>query len=236
MVCASGQGSARLLEYRYRQEFGAHLDRIVVCDVSEVGSVDFTDIDYVFTTVPLPQKLPVPVRLVKFFLDERDISVMNELFSYPVDRELACFDARLFEPHLAAASADEVIDRLSALAATVEDLPENFADLVRERERLAATAFGNDVALPHPMQAVSDRTFVAIGLLDEPVAWGAHEVRAVFLISVARETDIDLNAFYHALLRVLMDADAVALLLKDRRFETLLALVREQRRKEAARG
>ena len=118
------------------------------------------------------------------------------------------------------------------LAATVEDLPGDFAELVKERERIAPTAFGNLVALPHPMRAVSARTFVAVGLLDEPVTWAGHEVWGVFLISLATERDLDLSAFYHTLLRVLMDTDAVRELLEDRRFETLLALVRRQQRRE----
>ena len=124
------------------------------------------------------------------------------------------------------------IKPLSALAATVEDLPDDFAELVKERERIAPTAFGNLVALPHPMRAVSARTFVAVGLLDEPVTWAGHEVWGVFLISLATERDLDLSAFYHTLLRVLMDTDAVRELLDDRRFETLLALVRRQQRRE----
>ena len=232
VVCASGQGSARLLEYRYRKEFGAHLDRIIVCDVSEIDEVDFSEIDYVFTTVPLNRQLPVPVRLVKYFLDDADISLLNELFSAPVDKGLSCYDRRLFEAHLAATTPDEAIEALSALAATVEELPDDFAELVKERERIAPTAFGNLVALPHPMRAVSARTFVAVGLLDEPVTWAGHEVWGVFLISLATERDLDLNAFYHTLLRVLMDTDAVRELLEDRRFETLLALVRRQQRRE----
>lgn len=232
VVCASGQGSARLLEYRYRKEFGAHLDRIIVCDVSEIDEVDFSEIDYVFTTVPLNRQLPVPVRLVKYFLDDADISLMNELFSAPVDKGLSCYDRRLFEAHLAATTPDEAIEALSALAATVEELPDDFSELVKERERIAPTAFGNLVALPHPMRAVSKRTFVAVGLLDEPVTWAGHEVWGVFLISLATERDLDLSAFYHTLLRVLMDTDAVRELLEDRRFETLLALVRRQQRRE----
>ena len=110
--------------------------------------------------------------------------------------------------------------------------PDDFAELVKERERIAPTAFGNLVALPHPMRAVSKRTFVTVGLLDEPVTWAGHEVWGVFLISLAAERDLDLNAFYHTLLRVLMDTDAVRELLEDRRFETLLALVRKQQRRE----
>ena len=47
IVCASGKGSAQLLHYRYRQEFGSYVGRIETCDVSNVKKVDFKDIDYV---------------------------------------------------------------------------------------------------------------------------------------------------------------------------------------------
>lgn len=83
VVCASGAGSARLLEYRCHQEFGAYLESVQACDVSMVGNVDFSRIDYVFTTVPLPIEVPVPVREVGVFLDSADVKGIIELFKKP---------------------------------------------------------------------------------------------------------------------------------------------------------
>ena len=53
IVCASGAGSARMLEHQYRKLFGMYIDSIETCDVDRVGSFVFSHIDFVFTSVPL---------------------------------------------------------------------------------------------------------------------------------------------------------------------------------------
>ena len=176
IVCASGRGSARLLAMRCREEFGPQLGTIKTCDVSRVAGADFSQIDYVFTTVPLPVAVPVPVRAVGYFLDARDVAGVQELFhasERAAARASQWFDPRLFMPHLAATTRDEVIAALCERAASVMPLTGDVAGLVRQREESAPTSFGNLVAMPHPLVSVTGRTFVCAACLDEPVDWRA---------------------------------------------------------------
>ena len=126
MVCASGAGSARLLEWRCQQEFGAYIGKISTCDVLDIDRVDFSDIDYVFTTVPITRPLPVPVREVKYFLDTSEVEEVKELLSGEEAPECASilgyFDHRLFFPHLAFDNKIEALDFLLAQAAEVKEV------------------------------------------------------------------------------------------------------------------
>ena len=228
VVCASGQGSARLLEWRYRQEFGAYINDVVTCDVAHVTAQDFTDIDYVFTTVPLGVALPVPVREVKFFLDDADVLTLRELLAgapaaLSLDR---FFDRRLFVGDLQADTKEEAIDALCDLVKAYRDVDSSFRDLVYRREAAAPTSFGNNVAMPHPLEPVSDQTFVAVGLLKHPIAWNEWaSAQAVFLVCVSREWNDGLRDFYEATTRVLTDKDKIALLLEKRSWEALMELL-----------
>lgn len=225
VVCASGAGSAKLLEYRYRQEFGPYVDDIMTCDVAHVGQQDFSKIDYVFTTVSLAEALPVPVREVGFFLDEAEIEDVKSVLSaslVPMDLYASYFPSELFFPHVAAATRDEAISFLCEAARGFTSLPEDFERLVLQREDLAPTAFGNFVAMPHPIEPVSDETFVAVALLDESISWNGRDVRAVFLVSIARERERDLNEFYDSFSRLLLSKDAVARVLSARSREQFL--------------
>lgn len=223
VVCASGHGSARLLEYRCRQEFGDCINRIETCDAQHVSRVDFSDIDYVFTTVPLSAKLPVPVREVKFFLDDTNVSLIRDLLQRSEARGgiLHYFDPELFMAHVRAADKDEVLVRMCDLAAAHREVDRDFRSLVMEREAAAPTAFGGLVAIPHPSRAACDSSFVCVCLLDAPVEWNGNEVRAVFLLSIARQPDADLEAFYDRLSDVIFDSQSIRRLLSDQRFQTL---------------
>lgn len=225
IVCASGRGSARLLAMRCREEFGPQLGTIKTCDVSRVAGADFSQIDYVFTTVPLPVAVPVPVRAVGYFLDARDVAGVQELFhasERAAARASQWFDPRLFMPHLAATTRDEVIAALCERAESVMPLVGDVAGLVRQREESAPTSFGNLVAMPHPLVSVTGRTFVCAACLDEPVDWAGKPVRVALLVCVSDDPDEDLHDFYQAMLSFAGSASAVSRLLGDQRFETLL--------------
>lgn len=228
VVCASGQGSARLLEWRYRQEFGTWLDRIETCDVAHVASRDLTGIDYVFTTVPLERKLPVPVREVKYFLDDEDVNSVRRILSGEAAAAAplaAYFDERLFLGALDAEDKDGALDALCARVAEVHDVPGDFRALVQRREELAQTCFGNLVAMPHPVTPVTTSTFVAVAVLNHSVSWNGQEVRAVFLVSVSSLRDQKLDAFYRGMARLLTSREAIQKLVSNPDFATLLDVI-----------
>lgn len=230
VVCASGAGSARLLEYRYRREFGNYLNRIVTCNASQVDEIDFSDIDYVFTTVPLGRNLPVPVREVTYFLDEHEIADVRELLAHNSPRDvLSLFDRELFFPHLAEKDKGSVLGRLCDEVAERRTVSPRFSELVWERERRAATSFGNLVAMPHPLEAASEQPIVCVGLLDEAIVWDdfGHEVRAVFLIAVPQEADARTGSLFSALADLFVSRDGIARLVGDQSWETLVELVGE---------
>lgn len=228
IVCASGAGAARLLEQRYRREFGAYLDRVQTCDVGSVDRMDFSRVDYVFTTVPLKRRLPVPVCEVSLFLDGGDIHRVREALevsAYPQGVG-AYFDRGLFFPHFEAANKREALGRLCELVAERHPLPEGFSQLVWDREEASPTSFGNRVSMPHPLEPCTPDTFVAVALLDEPVRWAPDvDVRAIFLVSVSTSTKKNLQGFYDRMSRLLMSPEDIETLISRQDFDTLLELL-----------
>lgn len=223
VVCASGAGSARLLAYRLQSEFSSNFESVETCDASEFAERDITDIDYVFTTVPLERHVNVPVVHVSLFLDDssrRD--VRRAIDQEATESALSYFSPDLFFSHLDFSSREEVIAFLCERAAEAVELPDNFEDLVWKREQAAATSFGNLLALPHPYEAVSPETFVTVGLLDRPVDWGGKPVQAVFLVCVSRDAGTDLEAFYHSMVSLFTNEQSIQRVLGDMRLEVLL--------------
>ena len=214
-------------EIGYRQEFGSLVDKVVTCDASHIESVDMTGIDYVFTTVPLHRALPVPVRQVSFFLDDDDMKGVRDLLS-GVNRAGALspfFAPELFVADLDATDKCETIERLCAVVSEHRHVPADFRDLVLRREELAQTSFGNQVAMPHPVQAVSDDTFVCVGLLRKPIEWNGQAVRAVFLVSVSKAKDKKLDTFYRSMAKLLTNKEAIQELVDNQTWGTLVELL-----------
>lgn len=227
IVCASGVGTAKLLEHLYEREFAQWLSNVETCDAAHVGDVDFSGIDYVFTTVPLGVTLPVPVREVSAFLNESEVRDVRGILSGSAERAsvLSCFDRALFFPHVPGSTREEVLDWMCSRREEYGGAGEGFRELVLRREEVVATTYGNGVAMPHPLEPVSDRTVVAVGVTDAPVKWGPrHEVQVIFLLSVARAGGPGRH-FYDVLSNLLVDGEAIARLKRERRWETLVALL-----------
>ena len=214
VVCATGVGSARLLEQRLRNEFGESLEIAAMCNIFELKEYDFADIDYVLSTVPLPEDVPVPTAQITCLLDERDVRTTREVLSSGSNKPTApeLVEPDLFFPHLSFTTKQEVLDYLCERVASIKHLPKDFRELVWQREELAPTAFGNFVAMPHPMQAVSQETYVSLGLLDNAVDWDGNGVQAVFLVCMGTEHDDAYDTLYEQLMEVLVNEELIRLL------------------------
>ncbi len=235
VVCASGVGTARIVSYRCRREFGDYLGEVRTCDVSHVASQDFSTIDYVFSAVPIVERLPVPVLSVRAFFDPEELAPARELIQEPRQESgfLSYFSPDLFLTHLSYRSKRRALDDLIAHLMAVRPVDERFGEQVWGREKVAPTAFGNGVAMPHPLVAQSDETYVCVGLLDKPLNWGSGgEVRAIFLISYSRDGGPELDLFFDALARLFLDSDSVSTLVSNQSWETLKALIEKNETRE----
>lgn len=230
LVCASGRGSAQLLLHRYKTEFGPYLNKVSVCDVGRIGEQDFTEIDYVFTTVPIPVKIPVPIQEVEYFLKSSDIQAVKKTLMGKVDSPvLDIYPKELFLPHMKFANKEEALRTLCGFVCEKGLAPKEFIDSVRAREVLAKTAFGNFVAMPHPIEVMGERPFVCVAVLDEPIVWTEDApdslIQVIFLVSVANYEHFDVQRFYQVTAKLLLDGESMQELIQYQSYDTLRNLL-----------
>lgn len=227
IVCSSGKGSSRLLMFQYRQKFGEHLNQIYACNQLELEEFDFTTVDYVFTTIPIAQKIPVPIVEVGTFLESRDILAVQEILeSGKRDFLDEYYRSECFFTDIAGKTREEVLENLCRRIGEERELPDGFFDAVMRREQLAQTDFGNYIAIPHPYQVMTDTTFVYVAVLDKPVWWSHHEVQVIFLTSVGKKEDENLPKFYEATAQLVLREEAVRELIEKKDFQTLMRLLK----------
>lgn len=228
IVCASGKGSAQFLLHKYEKEFGQYVDKMQTCDLYRLSNIDFTNIDYVISTVPIKDKIPVPILEVKYFLEDEDVhQVKNVLKSGNKDFLSLYYKEEVFLNNVPGESKEEVIDYICKNIEKKKKISPDFYDQVLKREQLEFTDYGNYVALPHPYEPCSEETFVCVGILEKPILWARNKVQVVLLTAIADKENEFLQDFYQYTMAFTQNQKAIIKLLKKRDFITFMELVKE---------
>lgn len=226
VVCSSGAASSRLIAYRFEEEFTKYLDHIYVCDAYRLGNFDFSTVDYIFTTVPIHQKVNVPVVRVEDFLNQSSMRIVRGILEgSSADFLSAYYRPELFFPHVEGRTKEEAIFDLCTQINKVMPLPQGFYTAVLKREELARTDFCPLVAFPHAYKVLSEKTFVAVGVLNEPIHWVKNDVQVLLLISIADNDNPELQKFYLSITSFMQDTARVKSLIQCRDFTWFMRLL-----------
>lgn len=226
LVCASGAGSAKLFEYRFREVFGEYLDKVETCDIASLSQKDFSYVDYVFSTIPVPVPIPVPVYEVQYFFERHNVAEVERILKHDGHTGIETyFDKTLFFTDIKGDTREQILHELCKKIGEVRRIPADFERAVLERENLMQTDLCRHIAIPHPYRPMTETTFVCVGILEKPVLWHHYEVQIVFLLSVSLQKEESLEKFYRVAPRFMMDEARMEHLIQTKSYETLLELI-----------
>lgn len=225
LVCASGQGSAKLFQYRFMKIFGEYLNKVEICDIGNLKQKDFGKIDYVFSTVPLKEALPVPVCQVQYFFDKHNTSEIKRILNDENEVQ-NYFDPALFFTGIKGETREEVIHEICEKIGKIKEIPDDFEACVLKRENLMQTDFCGQVAIPHPYKPITKDTFVCTAILDKPIKWCLHEIQIVFLLSISTQKE-NLEKFYSISSGFMMDERCISRLIREKTYDALSDIIYE---------
>ena len=222
--------------HKVKQQFSSSLGKVEVSELYSLDKVEIDTFDFVLTTVPIKKDLGIPILEVNYFLSSTDVRGISNLLSSEnsnfdfIDKY---FSNELFFADLQANTSEEAITLMCEEISKIKTVPNDFLSSVLEREAYSATEFGNQIALPHPMRAITDETFVAIGVLEKPILWKNNYVRFVMLISVSKDSNESLNLFNEVISTLALDADGMLTFSQNPNLETLKAILYSIAKKES---
>lgn len=188
LVCGSGIATTRMLEARLQTFFNSKIVIVNKISYAEFMHYDFANIDFVISTIPI-QSDNIPVEIVDFTLKNTDIEKISKRLSH-MDKKAnfvtKFFDKQLFLHKSNAVTKEDVLKELAHLLENQNIVSDTFIHSVLKRESIACTNLNDIFAIPHPMEACSNETKVAVAILDQPVEWNDkhEEVQIIFMISI----------------------------------------------------
>lgn len=225
LVCATGHGTAKLLNYRFKKEFEAYLDEIETIDALTIQRKNLESYDLIVSTVPLKVKTTKPIIYISSLLDDKDVQSIRLRFSEDRLSIAEFFDYRLFFKDLEAKSKEEIILFMSNKISELYNIKEGFYDSVLVREAMASTEFGNLIAIPHPDKSYTPHTIVSVALLKEPIIWNEREVQLVFMLSYGDSETDNLDTFFAKSAHFLTDAKEIEKAIKVKNYDEFIHII-----------
>ncbi|TMN21742.1 BglG family transcription antiterminator [Lentibacillus cibarius] len=225
VVCASGLGSSQLLFYRIKSKFEGKLEVVGTTEYYKLNQYDLSSIDFIISSVPIPDNISTPVLEVNAILGKQDI---ENIESYLNENEQSIYE--YFRPELMHLRKDfdskaSVLRFMSERLQELGLIDDTFLTSIYEREEFATTAYGNLVAIPHPITPHSDETFLSVCTLKSPITWGGKPVQFVCGLSVKRNSTEDLQSMYEMLGRIIDSPALVQKLIKADTYEEFVKVL-----------
>lgn len=140
---------------------------------------------------------------------------------------LDIFHRDMFEVFQGDMSRNEILNVMCKRSGKYFDLT-GLQEAVLERENMGSTFFGNSIAAPHPIAAVSSDTFISIGISPQAVDWDeeGNKVHLVMLVSVGKN---NAKAFqiWNYLSKVFAHRDFASQLLAEPTYEHFLSILKD---------
>ena len=227
VICATGQGSAQMIKNRLEHEFGAKLNIQAVISYYEFAKYDLRNIDLVISALNLGNMVfNVPVVQVSVFLSEEDIRHINyflgkqklrffqaEKLALPEETDISAvrsgFSEKLFYFSHTVQTKEQVLAELTARIAQVEqrELTTELLKQLKLRESYSSVVFSQYMAVPHPVEAVTDAGYVAVAVVPKGIMWDEEhrDIQLVFLLSPDKLGNFAVDKVSQQLVKVMED-------------------------------
>ncbi|QZY55809.1 BglG family transcription antiterminator [Crassaminicella profunda] len=218
LVCPTGYMTSNILLEKLNRLYKRRIEIEDVYSIMDLESIDKTKVDYIFSTVELGADIDIPVLVVSTFLLDKDFKNIDRIikhFEFKNTLEIEkYFDPRFFHIKNTFKNMFEAISFMTEKLEVNNIVPENYKELVMERELIAPTSFGNLVALPHAVELNAYKTVFSVVILKKPIKWGKHNVQLIFMGAIKKGERKMLNKLINHITQILEDPKSINQLIK----------------------
>ncbi len=191
IVCGTGLSTALLLKSKLQRRYSGILQIKKVMSCYELTPELINSIDFIFSTVPIPnietdKIIRVEPIMTKDDLERIEIKLSGGKNIQHIDYE-KFFKQELFFANFKAKSTHEVISKISSVMIEKGYIDKNIQKSIFVRENMSSTEIGNFVAVPHALENDMKEAAVAVSVLEEAIKWKKTYVQIVFLLCIPKK-------------------------------------------------
>lgn len=226
IVCGSGLTMSKIIQIKLEKKYGDLITVVKKYSYLELQQANLSGIDLIITTIPIKHDT-IPVTVIDMNHLDKEIERLKETINYSLPNSNRIF--QLFSSDQFHVINDEQLTKEQLLKQMCQRLvdngavPEQFFESVWEREQIESTNINQNIALPHPMQLISNKSSVSVAIIPNGIEWGNDSVvHFIFLLSIQKKEYKNTEQIYDLLLSFMNDETIQETLLKYPEFHTFI--------------
>lgn len=227
-VCGSGRASSKLLMYQVKERLGKRLNIIGTVSRHELRDYDFSQVNYILTTVDIDFPVPVPIIMTSTFFEDNEFHRVEKEIA---DKKTAKLLGQYFKEDMmfweSFSNKEEALAFLCDKARECRRIPEDFYANVLAREQIGRTSFGSLISIAHPIHPTGDESFVGLLILPKPIDWDGEEVQLIFLLSMKENGDRGMVDFYKIMGKLIGHMDVVKALTRTTNYGEVIEILKK---------
>ncbi|MCJ0602250.1 PTS sugar transporter subunit IIA, partial [Enterococcus cecorum] len=191
IVCGSGLTMSKIIQIKLEKKYGDLITVVKKYSYLELQQANLSGIDLIITTIPIKHDT-IPVTVIDMNHLDKEIERLKETINYSLPNSNRIF--QLFSSDQFHVINDEQLTKEQLLRQMCQRLvdngavPEQFFESVWEREQIESTNINQNIALPHPMQLISNKSSVSVAIIPNGIEWGNDSVvHFIFLLSIQKK-------------------------------------------------
>ncbi|RAV70835.1 hypothetical protein DBT40_06430 [Aerococcus tenax] len=227
IVCGSGRGSAKLIEYKIKDVFGQLINRIDSIELYGLKDIDEENYDLILTTLKIDSDTKIPILKINSLLNSIDLNELSIVFNqiFKEKQGNMTFSKDLYLNNISAKSRNDALYKLISLVSDQISIDDDAFQQIILRENIITTEIGNLIAIPHSLEPITKKTTIAVGILDSPIKWHEQNVQLIFLFLMG-EDNLPISKDVYDVINLCMNNKVIVKdIIKTRTYEEFLNII-----------
>lgn len=213
-----------------KNNFSSELNFIITKPAKYINKFE-SDIDLVLTTIPnldikntnvitiSPLISNKEINQIRKIIQNINLNKHKDLLKLHFERFLS---SKFFKKDVYLESSKQYIINMCLELIDNNYITKEFMDDVLLRESICPTAFDNIVAIPHPLNKNSEKSFISLIINSKPIQWANQKVNIVMLIGVEPKDIASFREIFNHLVNVLSNPNNSSLLIHSQSIEEFI--------------
>ena len=225
IVCTTGLATSKLVKQKILNMFSSKISIVDSIELYEIEQFPEDEYDLIISTIPLDLSINKPYVYIENILNESEYIKIIDFLENRNDK--IYLERDNIHLNLDFNNKEDLIEYISEDLIKKGLVSDKFYESVMNREKISSSYVGNSIAIPHPLEKVSKKTFWVLTTLKNSIDWDGKQTKLVIFLIINKDEKYTIDSMYNKLLKIIENPNIINEILSKNQSEKIYKLVQE---------